>query len=81
MRQRRVVTPEEHGFPGVGPLPMPSYLTGQVGRGRAVVVTSHDHAVSHRDWFDPDYFPRLIAWLAEPRREAERAADRRPVGV
>jgi RNA polymerase sigma factor (sigma-70 family) len=66
-----LVQPHEHGMNDLGPLPMPCYIVGQLGRGRVAVV----HAWPHQ-WFirylklDPNqYFPNLLRWLAAPRQE------------
>jgi RNA polymerase sigma factor (sigma-70 family) len=71
MAKDYVVPPHEHGMSDVGPVQMPCYIIGHLGRGRVVVV----HAWPHQ-WFvrqlnvDPDeYFRNLLRWLAAPRQE------------
>lgn len=61
---------DEHRLPGIGTLASPLYLTGTIGRGRAVVVNDTTHPPwIRKDTFGPGYLTRLLAWLAEPRRE------------
>ncbi len=70
-RQDFTVDPKEHGIAGLGPLPLPSYLVGNLGRGRAVVVHAFPHeTLAARLSVSPaEYFASLCQWLAEPRRE------------
>jgi RNA polymerase sigma factor (sigma-70 family) len=67
----RVVAPQEHHVPGLGPARMPVWIVGQLGKGRAIV----QHTGNHHDFAKGlsitvgQYFTRLIQWLAEPRRQ------------
>lgn len=73
MVARRVATMSaaEHGIPGVGTIPLPLYLTGTIGRGRAIVINDATLSLVRKGSLLPrDYFPNAIAWLAEPRRES-----------
>jgi RNA polymerase sigma factor (sigma-70 family) len=65
-----VVPPHEHGMTSLGPIQMPCYILGQLGRGRVAVV----HAWPHQ-WFSQNlsigheqYFLNLINWLAASER-------------
>jgi RNA polymerase sigma factor (sigma-70 family) len=60
------VQPREHGLHDLGPMQMPCYILGQLGRGRIVV----NHIWPHQ-WFIRElhigceaYFTNLLRWLA-----------------
>ena len=66
-----VVMPEEHRLPGIGPLRPPLYIVGQLGAGRVAVVNVHAHRrIMMIPGLSDGYMDNLLAWLAEPRREA-----------
>jgi RNA polymerase sigma-70 factor (ECF subfamily) len=61
-----LIQPHEHSIAGAGPLRMPCYILGQLGRGRVAVV----HAWPHQ-WFSQNlnvssesYYVNLLQWLA-----------------
>jgi hypothetical protein len=71
MEQDTVISPEEHQIAGLGPVRPPIYLIGQIGLGRAVVVQLARHeTITQHPSLSPTYLPDLIAWLAEPHRDA-----------
>jgi hypothetical protein len=75
-----VIPPAEHGISGVGPLTMPGYIVGQLGRGRVVVnhlwpargrnILPHPmfDLSRHLDIDREHYFLKLLHWLASPRQ-------------
>src|SRR4029079_10474942 len=67
-----LVPPELHGIAGLGPLGMPVYAVGELGRGRVVVfhTVEHNRLAEHLSVSAERYFLDLLAWLAEPRRES-----------
>jgi hypothetical protein len=71
-----LVQPSEHGVSGLGPIQMPCYLVGQLGRGRVVVnhiwslpgaARGGSEVIRHLNVSREDYFLNLIRWLAAPR--------------
>lgn len=68
----RMIQPAEHGLAGVGELPLPGYILGQVGRGRAAVVHCWPHQWLIRYLSIPaeQYFLNLLRWLAAGRCDA-----------
>lgn len=65
----KIVQPREHGLAGVGGLPLPGYLLGQLGKGRVAVVHCWPHQALMPYLSVPAerYFPKLLAWLAAGR--------------
>ena len=73
-----LVQPREHGGDGLGPLPMPCYIVGQLGRGR--VIVNHAWAlpgmgcgaceiIRHLNVSHEQYFLTLLRWLAAGRAD------------
>jgi hypothetical protein len=68
--QERRIPASEHGMRELGALQLPSYVVGQLGRGRIVVVHAwpHERILSQLSIARDEYFRRLLDWLAEPKR-------------
>jgi RNA polymerase sigma factor (sigma-70 family) len=66
-----IVCDREHGIAGLGPIPMPICLTGELGRGRVWVVHTfaHDRLAPQLPLPFEAYLRDLLLWLADPRRE------------
>lgn len=80
----KLVQPDEHGLSDVGPLPLPGYLLGELGRGRVAVVHCwpHTQLTSYLSIPAEHYFLQLLCWLAAERRgELTNAMDRRPIAL
>jgi RNA polymerase sigma factor (sigma-70 family) len=71
MIQEHTIGPDVHGMPSLGVLPMPSYVLGNLGRGRVAVINiwSHARLLRYLSVGADEYFTNLLRWLAEPRRE------------
>lgn len=71
MIQEHTIPPSVHGMPSLGVLPMPSYVLGNLGRGRVAVINvwSHGRLLRYLNVGADEYFTNLLRWLAEPRRE------------
>jgi RNA polymerase sigma factor (sigma-70 family) len=67
----KIVQPNEHGLAGVGELPLPGYMLGQLGNGRVAVVHCwpHQALVPYLSVPAEQYFLNLLAWLATGRIE------------
>jgi len=65
----KIVQPREHGLAGVGELPLPGYMLGQLGKGRVAVVHCwpHQGLVPYLSVSAEQYFLNLLAWLASGR--------------
>jgi hypothetical protein len=57
---------DEHRLPDLGPLPMPGYLLGQLGKGRVAVVHCWPHPTfaAFTALRPGDYLVNLLNWLA-----------------
>jgi hypothetical protein len=76
-----VVQPSQHRIAGLGPIPMPCYILGQLGRGRVAVNhtwPTKGPGVSHRAAYQisrqlavsrEEYFLNLLHWLAGSKAE------------
>lgn len=71
IEQEHSITPQVHRMSGLGTLPMPSYVLGELGRGRvaAVNVWSHGRLIRYLNVSAGEYFVGLLDWLARPRRD------------
>lgn len=73
IEKNMIILADQHGIPGLGPARMPAYVVGELGRGRvvaALVLMLHGNFARHLDVGSTEYITNLLAWLAEPRREA-----------
>jgi RNA polymerase sigma-70 factor (ECF subfamily) len=71
--QEHTIAPSEHRMSGLGTLPMPSYVLGELGRGSVAVINiwSHGRLLKYLTISAGEYFINLLSWLAKPRREVE----------
>jgi hypothetical protein len=66
-----LVPSQQHGLRDVGPLQMPCYIVGQLGRGRVAVIHAWPHEWLARNLAggSVEYFTNLLRWLAGARHE------------
>jgi RNA polymerase sigma factor (sigma-70 family) len=66
----RVVMPDEHRIPGLGPAKMPVCAVGQVGKGRVMVANVHRESLLSDlvGVSGEEHLASVIRWLAEPQR-------------
>jgi RNA polymerase sigma factor (sigma-70 family) len=67
------LTQEKHRVEGLGPLPMPVYVVGELGKGRVAIVQNWPHWGLRQPFASTfnvsyqQYTQNLLNWLAEPR--------------
>jgi hypothetical protein len=68
MTKRPVLSPHEHGVAGLGPMSLPAFIVGNLGKGRVVVSNffSQFELSAHLSVSPREYLANLLGWLAKP---------------
>jgi RNA polymerase sigma-70 factor (ECF subfamily) len=71
MEKGPVLSEEEHGVAGLGPMKLPAFIVGNVGRGRVIVsnLFSQFELSAAVSVSSQEYLLNVLRWLGEGRRE------------
>jgi hypothetical protein len=70
MTKGPILQPHEHGVSGLGPMTLPAFIVGNLGKGRVVVsnLFSQFELSAHLSVGPQQYLLRLLSWLAQPHQ-------------